>query len=63
MKPGNNPPMIERLAAVISHSQILVAQPRGPMPSLPGGFDDLDIALLDWIAGEGRRVSRRLLWI
>ena len=51
---------IEALAAVIAHSQIVVAQPR-PMPSLPAGFDDSDIAVLDWIVAEGRRLDRGLL--
>jgi hypothetical protein len=41
---------------VIAHSQIVVAQPR-PMPTLPAGFDDSDIAVLDWIAAEGPGVS------
>jgi len=34
---------IEALAAVIAHSQIVVAQPQRPMPSLPAGFDDSDL--------------------
>jgi hypothetical protein len=51
---------IEALAAVIAHSQIVVAQHR-PMPSLPAGFDDSDIAVLDWIAAEGRRFGRGIL--
>ena len=42
--------MIETLAAVIAHSQIVVAQPHSP--TLPAGFEDLDIAVLDWIAVE-----------
>ena len=51
---------IEALAAVIAHSQIVVAQPQRPMPSLPAGFDDSDIAVLDWIAAvsaAGRAVQ------
>ena len=47
-------PMIETLAAVIAHSQ--VAQPHSP--TLPAGFEDLDIAVLDWMAVEGRRLGR-----
>jgi hypothetical protein len=46
---------------VIAHSQIVVAQPQRPMPSLPAGFDDSDIAVLDWIAAAGRRLGRGLL--
>jgi hypothetical protein len=49
---------LETVAAVIAHSQIVVAQPHSPMPALPGGFEDLDIAVLDWIAVEGRRLGR-----
>jgi len=52
---------VETLAVVIGCSQIVMAQPRTPMPSLPGGFDSVDIAVLDWIAAEGRSVSRRFL--
>jgi hypothetical protein len=28
---------------------------------LPAGFDDVDLAVLDWIAAEGRRLGRGLL--
>ena len=52
---------IEALAAVIAHSQIVVEQPRRPAPRLPAGFDDVDLAVLDWIAAEGRRLGRGLL--
>jgi hypothetical protein len=31
-----------------AHSQIVVAQAHSPMLSLPGGFDDVDIAVLEW---------------
>jgi hypothetical protein len=61
MEPGSDYPTVETLALVIAQSQIVVAQPHSPMPSLPGGFDDVDIAVLDWIATEGRRLGRRLL--
>ena len=60
MKPISDYSTIEALAAVIAHSQIVVAQPR-PMPSLPAGFDDSDIAVLDWIAAEGRRLGPSIL--
>jgi hypothetical protein len=56
-------PMLETLAVMIACSQIVVAQPRSPIPSLPGGFDEVDIAVLDWIAAEGRTVSRRFMRI
>ncbi len=42
----------DTLAAVIANSQIVVAE---PVRRLPAGFDDIDIAILDWIAAEGRR--------
>jgi hypothetical protein len=63
MKLGNDLhyPTVETLAAVIAHSQIIMAQPRRPVPRLPAGFDDVDIAVLDWIAAEGRRLGRSLL--
>jgi hypothetical protein len=55
-----NSPDIDTLAALIAlvaHSQIVVAAPKGVAKchSLPAGFDDVDIAVLDWIAAEGRR--------
>jgi hypothetical protein len=53
-------PTVETLAAVIAHSQIVVAQPCRPAPLLPAGFDDADLAVLDWIAAEGRRFRRSL---
>ena len=53
-------PDLETLVAVIARSQIVVAQalalPRSRQ--LPAGFEAVDIAILDWIAAEGRRASR-----
>jgi hypothetical protein len=53
------------LCAVIAHSQIVLPQPlraaRGSVRQLPAGFEDADIAVLDWIAAEGRRTGRHLL--
>lgn len=43
------------LAAVVAHSQIVVARLAKPAPCLPAGFDDTDVAVLEWIAAEGRR--------
>jgi hypothetical protein len=48
---------LETLSAVIAHSQIVVAD-RTSRRRLPAGFDDVDIAILDWIAAEGRRAGR-----
>jgi hypothetical protein len=61
MKPGREYSTIETLATVIEHSQIVVVQRGNAAPRLPAGFDDLDIAVLDWIATEGRRLGRGLL--
>ena len=55
MKLGNSSPSIETLFAAIAHSQIVLAQPRRPVPRLPVGYDRGDIAVLDWIAIEGAR--------
>jgi hypothetical protein len=54
-------PTIERISAVIAHSQIAAAPPRRAVSSLPGEFDYADVAVLDWIAAEGRRLGRALL--
>ena len=44
-------PDVETLAAVIAHSQIVVA---AQGKRLPAGFDEVDIAILDWIVAETR---------
>jgi hypothetical protein len=44
---------IETLSVVIARSQIVVARP--PCRRLPAGFDEVDMAILNWIAAEGRR--------
>ena len=54
------------IAAVIAHSQIVVtalAAHHGPFaerPPLPAGFDEVDAAVLEWIAAEGRRIGRAI---
>jgi hypothetical protein len=48
-------PSLETLAEVIARSQILVAR---PAPRLPAGFDDVDVAILNWIAAEARLANR-----
>ncbi len=48
------------LAAMIAHSQIVVAQPAKSASHFPAGFDEVDISILDWIAAEARRVGSRL---
>jgi hypothetical protein len=49
---------LETLVAVIAHSQIIVTEPSGRVSRLPAGFDEVDVAILTWIAAEGRRVGR-----
>jgi hypothetical protein len=44
-------PDLDTLAAVIAHSQIVVAVPG---KRLPAGFDEVDLAILDWIIAEAR---------
>jgi hypothetical protein len=48
-------PDIETLAAVIAHSQIIVA---APTRCLPPRYGDIEVAILEWIAAEGRRAGR-----
>jgi hypothetical protein len=52
-------PDIETLAAAIARSPIVVAQAPA-CRRLPDSFEDVDVAILDWIAAEGRRVGRSL---
>jgi hypothetical protein len=48
---------LETLTAVIAHSRIVIAQPATLAQCLPAGFDEIDSAILDWIAAEGRRAG------
>ncbi len=54
-------PDLDTLTAVIARSPIIVAQSAGRDLRLPAGFDGVDIAILDWIAVEGRRIGRSYL--
>jgi hypothetical protein len=54
---------LKTIATVIAHSQIVVryALPRVVVrPALPAGFEDADIAILDWIVREARWAGRSL---
>jgi hypothetical protein len=51
---------LETLVMVIARSQIALADPM-PRRLLPAGFDEVDAAVLDWIAAEGRRAGQRYL--
>jgi hypothetical protein len=46
---------ITTLAETIAHSPIVVA--RLPV-RLPADYAEVDVAILEWIAAEGRRVGR-----
>jgi len=52
---------VERLTAVIARSPIVVAACFDGAKRLPDGFDQVDIAILDWIAAEGRRAGHTYL--
>jgi hypothetical protein len=51
-------PDVDTLAAVIAHSQIVVAE---PARRLLAGFDEVDLVILDWIIAESRLAGRRYL--
>jgi hypothetical protein len=51
-------PDVETLAAVIAHSQIVVA---APTRRFLAGLDEVDIAILDWIVAESRHLGRSYL--
>jgi hypothetical protein len=52
---GHDCSLLEAIMALIGRSPIAVAE---PIAVLPAGFTDIDIAVLDWIATEGRRIRR-----
>lgn len=54
-------PDLDTLVAAIAHSQIIVTEPSGRVSRLPAGFDEVDVAILTWIAAEGRRVGRNFV--
>ena len=51
------------LVAVIARSQIVVPcrESGSRLSRLPAGFDAVDVAILDWIAAEGRRAGRSFI--
>jgi hypothetical protein len=55
---GYEGPDVAMLAAVIARSQIIVAQEN---KCLPPGYDEVDVAILEWIVAEGRRTGRALV--
>jgi hypothetical protein len=49
---------VEALVAAIARSPIVV--PR-PATLLPAGFEEVDVAILNWIAAEARRMRRMVV--
>ena len=47
--------LLEAILALIGRSPINVAK---PVVTLPAGFTEVDAAVLEWIAAEGRRIGR-----
>jgi hypothetical protein len=60
---GPNDLNLAMLVAAIAQSQIVVRQPAKPARPLPAGFEAVDLAILKWIAAEGRRAGRRLVLV
>jgi hypothetical protein len=50
---------IDSLLAVIACSQIVLPRRGGALPRLPAGYGAVDLAMLDWIAVEARRIRHR----
>jgi hypothetical protein len=50
-----NPASLETLVSAIAGSPIVVVP---PAPLLPAGFEEVDIAILSWLAGEAARMRR-----
>lgn len=48
-------PTVEMLVAAIARSSIVAAC---AAPRFPTGFEAVDVAILEWIAAEGRRIGR-----
>jgi hypothetical protein len=52
---------LAEVTAAIARSEIVRRPSPGRAPRLPDGFDGVDVAILEWIAAEGRHAGRRLL--
>jgi hypothetical protein len=52
---NKNPVSVETIGAVIARSPIIVLP---PVTLLPPGFDEADLAVLNWLAREGQRLRR-----
>ena len=49
---------VSMLSELIAHSQIIVSLLAPTAQRLPADFGEVDIAILEWIAAEGRRLAR-----
>jgi hypothetical protein len=49
------------LCAVIAHSQIVMVLPFLTAQHLPAGFDNVDVAILEWIKAEGHYAKQSYL--
>lgn len=47
--------LLQAILAMIGRSPIAIAR---PVADLPDSFTAVDVAVLDWIAAEGRRIGR-----
>ena len=56
---GPNDLKLAMLVAAIAQSPVVVGQPPRAVRPLPAGFEAVDLAVLEWIAAEGRRAGRR----
>ncbi|MGO9047460.1 MAG: hypothetical protein ACLQFW_11305 [Xanthobacteraceae bacterium] len=52
-----DPVGVEALVAAIARSPIIVLP---PVTLLPAGFEEVDVAILNWLAAEARRMRRSL---
>ena len=52
-------PDLSTLTAAIAHSQIVVTL--AAAQRFPVGYDDRDVAILQWIAAQGRHAKRSYL--
>jgi hypothetical protein len=58
MSPDHVRTDLTTLAAVIAHSQIVISWADAILADLPEGYGDTEVAVLEWIAAEGRRRAR-----
>jgi hypothetical protein len=52
-------PELTALIAIMARSTIRITRPRVDRHDFPAEFDDVDIAILKWIAAESRPLGRQ----